>query len=251
MKQREKRWYQKGWGILLLIFLWYFTVPVAIIQSKAQRKSKIFMWVGYVFLWIFLFIGIAVSPDSNSNVKKMATINQTKTKENQIEENIKKALESSGLVKYKLERDENLDDMAKPGTLGYRAKTDFTGSGVAVYVDKNNNTVFSIRYADKDYYKEGKILGNLKDDVLTFDEASDYNIDIKEKLKSILKAPSTAKFPAITQWEFKRKDGVTTVRSYVDAQNAFSAMLRSDFQVKYNKDNKITSFIFEGQELIK
>ena len=68
--EQQKRWYQKWWGVLLLILLWYFTVPVVIIQSKAQRKSKIFMWVGYVFLWIFLFIGITVLPDSNSNVKK-------------------------------------------------------------------------------------------------------------------------------------------------------------------------------------
>ena len=249
--EQQKRWYQKWWGVLLLILLWYFTVPVAIIQSKAQRKSKIFMWVGYVFLWIFLFIGIAVSPDSNSNVKKMATINQTKTKENQIEENIKKALESSGLAKYKLERDENIDDMVKTGTIGYRAKTDFSGSGIVVYVEKSNNKVYLIRYIDKEYYKDGRILGNLKDDVLTLDEASEYKIDIEKKLKTVLKAPSTAKFPWITEWQFSRKDGITTIKSYVDAQNAFGAMLRSDFQVKYNKNNEITSFIFEGKELIK
>ena len=251
MKQQEKRWYQKGWGILLLIFLWYFTVPVAIVQSKIQKKTKVLMWIGYGALWIFLFAGIAISPNNNPNITNLTTINQMTTKENQIEENIKKALELSGLRSYKLERDENIDDMVKTGTIGYRAKTDFSGSGIVVYVEKSNNKVYLIRYIDKEYYKDGRILGNLKDDVLTLDEASEYKIDIEKKLKTVLKAPSTAKFPWITEWKFSRKDGITTIKSYVDAQNAFGAMLRSDFQVKYNKNNEITSFIFEGKELIK
>lgn len=56
---------------------------------------------------------------------------------------------------------------------------------------------------------------------------------VRERLRS----PSTAEFPPGTsQCRTSHNGGVWTVRSYVDAQNAFGAMLRSDYVVvtRYN-----------------
>ena len=73
-----------------------------------------------------------------------------------------------------------------------------------------------------------------------FDE-SDYGTYLvlsEDKVKQALKAPSTAKFPDgmfdQDQWKMSKKNNIVTVQSYVDSQNSFGAMLRSDFTAQYS-----------------
>lgn len=48
-----------------------------------------------------------------------------------------------------------------------------------------------------------------------------------------LRAPSTAKFPYYHQIDgYKQSDGVYRITSYVDAQNGFGAMIRSNYDCK-------------------
>lgn len=55
----------------------------------------------------------------------------------------------------------------------------------------------------------------------------------EETVKDNLKTPSTAKFPAYSNFKVKSEgDNIFTISSYVDAQNSFGAMIRSDFVVK-------------------
>jgi len=59
-----------------------------------------------------------------------------------------------------------------------------------------------------------------------------------------LKAPTTAKFPAYEdRFVTDKGEGNYTVASYVDSQNSFGAMIRSNFRVelKYLKENKWNS----------
>lgn len=70
-----------------------------------------------------------------------------------------------------------------------------------------------------------------------------------------LKAPSTAKFPW-TCLALKIQTGAWNVRSYVDAQNSFGAMIRTHYvwTAEYNKDKEqwhIIYFKLGDQELIK
>lgn len=49
-----------------------------------------------------------------------------------------------------------------------------------------------------------------------------------------LKAPKSAEFPDIAEWEFRGELGdVIYAIAYVDAQNGFGAMLREDFIIEY------------------
>ena len=74
----------------------------------------------------------------------------------------------------------------------------------------------------------------------------------QEKVKEILKSPSTAKFPVYTEWGFKQEKNIFTVQGYVDAQNSFGAETRSNFQFVIDMDSDtIQSFIFDGEELIE
>jgi len=56
---------------------------------------------------------------------------------------------------------------------------------------------------------------------------------VKEYVKRYFKAPSTAKFPSLLKSSVETTmDGYTVVSSYVDAQNGFGAMIRSNYVVK-------------------
>jgi len=193
---------------------------------------------------------IAIASGGNGNSASLKEIETKTGASSEQSKEINNAFVSIGLDKFDtITHDEILDDTEAENSKGYRVKTDFSDN-VILYLDSSNK-IISIRWADKDIYKDGQALLNLKDYTLTFDEESNYNIDAQDRIKKLLKAPSTAKFPSITKWDFTKDNGVVTVSAYVDSENSFGAMLRSNFQIKYAKDGTILSLIFDGIEYIK
>lgn len=144
--------------------------------------------------------------------------------------------------------DENLDIPDAEGEKGYRMKNALS-SNIILYINPDNS-VNTIRWADKDFYKNDTQLLSFEDFMITDKEKSDYQISAMESVKNVLKSPSTAKFPNILEWNIWKEDGIYFMQSYVDSQNGFGAMVRSEFQIKV-KDNQIISFILDGEELIK
>jgi len=62
------------------------------------------------------------------------------------------------------------------------------------------------------------------------DDKIDAQIFVENRVKAVLKAPSTARFPSVRKWEMKKLHGQTyRIGSYVDAQNSFGAMIRTRF----------------------
>lgn len=64
----------------------------------------------------------------------------------------------------------------------------------------------------------------------------------KKEVKSQLKAPSTAKFATEFDKESKYKindDESVVIQSYVDAQNSFGAMIRTNFRCTVDKYGKV------------
>ena|GEM_PF-2333397 len=91
---------------------------------------------------------------------------------------------------------------------------------------------------------------NVSDNFGTF---RDQTIEV---IKSSLKTPSSAEFPGsfwdgYTNWTYGIKDNILTIASYVDAQNSFGAMIRTDYIVQYTfigKDYSLTYFMFGDKE---
>lgn len=54
----------------------------------------------------------------------------------------------------------------------------------------------------------------------------------KQFVKARLKAPSTAKFPGCGDMGYERDGDAWKVSGYVDSENSFSAMLRSQFYIE-------------------
>lgn len=70
-------------------------------------------------------------------------------------------------------------------------------------------------------------------------------------VKAGLKTPSTAQFADYTKSKVTKLGNVYIVDSYVDSQNLFGAMIRSDFVIKLKKVGNhwdIVEFVFDGEK---
>lgn len=208
-----------------------------------------------VMVAIFVALGVAVSqgvddvekhPEKydDSIAAKYIEIDTEKGK------NIDKILKECGISEVKsFEHDASMDNASFEGEKIYRLETK-EAKNIALYLNGDMD-VYTIIYSDHDLYKDGAKVATLQDYILTSKEATNLMIECEEKVKETLKSPSTAKFPNITEWGFKKEKNILTVQGYVDAQNSFGAELRSKFQFIIDSDtNTITSYIFDGQEMI-
>lgn len=112
---------------------------------------------------------------------------------------------------------------------------------------------FLAKETDKRLQKEGELFKQRITEVENrCYEAISY---CQEIVKSALKAPSTAKFP--NPFTFRevpcRADGtIYTVKTYVDAQNAFGAMLRQNIlcKIEYGGSYWHTRFLKVGEQVV-
>lgn len=80
----------------------------------------------------------------------------------------------------------------------------------------------------------------------------------KDIINSVLKSPASAEYPGSTfnplkDWDMVKNNNLVTVRSYVDAQNSFGAMLRNNFiiQVQMQDDGSgKATYVQLGDEVI-
>lgn len=140
---------------------------------------------------------------------------------------------------------------------GARYQYNYKDAGITVYLNKDN-TVNGLTSGTVKLYEKGKALVNINDKIITTEEKVALQTSAKDVVTRALKAPSTAKFPGefltpLEDWSFARNKDVYQVSSYVDAQNSFGAMIRSDFIIKVSMpkdgDAKITYFKL-GDEVI-
>lgn len=201
-----------------------------------------------LLICLFCFINCG---DAQSKLKKATGI--TSEQEEKINQILLEAGFGNDIVK--IEHDEVLDGGYSKDGKGYRAdfKLDAVSgiSNVTLYFTKEND-LERIRYNTKNFYKDNKVVDNVRNHVILFNEQDEYMRFCTKNIQSLLKAPSTAKFPNITHWKMSKDDGKVIIQSYVDAQNGFGAMIRSQFQFVINTKTKtVTSLIFDGQEYIK
>ena len=210
-------------------------------------KKKGCLTVFIAILSFFIIIGIVMNltmDDLKTGIASQIDVTQEQG------ENIDAILKECGIENIQsITPDELLNNAHQDEEKGYRINT--SDVNIILYLDSQNK-VYLINYAGKTLYENGKVVGNLKDYYLTTEEASNLQLTCEECVKRILKAPSTAKFPNILDWKFQKDKDIVIVQSYVDSQNGFGAMLRSNFQITLNTtDKKVISFIFDGKELIK
>ncbi|VIG06753.1 Uncharacterised protein [Clostridioides difficile] len=268
--------------ITITAFLWELSIKLLSDGFKNKKKLKIIS--GFIAAYFFIacvtstFLIYKDSFKNSSETAKMSTgesevqadknIDSKDKKDAKLSEdeqkiskatnlapeqvqNIAKILKECGIEEFEsIKHDEGLDNAHFDGEKGYRIE--FGGSkNIILYMNKDNS-VYNVRWADNDFYKNGRVVSKVSDYTLTMDEKTALQLQCQNGVSAILKSPSTAKFPNITKWMFSKNKEEIVVQSYVDSQNSFGATMRSEFQIVFTSDGKdVKSFVFDGKEMIK
>lgn len=163
-------------------------------------------------------------------------------------ESIEDILKKCDITDYQdVKADEGLNGAWKKNDKGFRIEIQ-DGMEVLMWLNKNNKVII-LKYGDNMLYKKGKVKAKFTDYVLSSEEVVQWKVECQSQVEAMLKSPSSAKFGG---WKYGKNKKQITVQGYVDAENSFGAEIRSQFQFKIDrKTEAITSFIFDGQELMQ
>ena len=163
-------------------------------------------------------------------------------------ESIEDVLKKCDITDYQdVKADEGLNGAWKKNDKGFRIEIQ-DGMEVLMWLNKNNKVII-LKYGENMLYKKGEAKAKLTDYVLSSEEVTKWEVECKSQVKAMLKSPSSAKFGG---WKYGKNKKQIIVQGYVDAENSFGAEIRSQFQFKINrKTEAVTSFIFDGQELMQ
>ena len=263
--------------ILLIIFFW----PFAIIYYGGKYLIKFYKSSKYTVKQkvIYTIIGVcvlsalgAISASSlNPEIEKVTisdiTLYKGTTKK------IKSKITPDKVVVKNVEYtsyDPNIISISGEGNI--EAKNEGTTTVVCKVTDDNEKTVKSNKFkvivelteeqkeelrkkAEEEALKAEQELQQ-KRNSLSIDEAIRIKDECEQIVNQILKAPGSAKYPGawydpLNGWGMNKVNNLVTVSSYVDAQNSFSANLRTYFvmQFKMNDDGSgsLSYFKFGNQ----
>ncbi|WP_338977107.1 hypothetical protein [Fusobacterium nucleatum] len=210
-----------------------------------MRKGIKYFFIIFIGMMI---VGLYLAYTMDSQLKRVAELSDEQ------EKNIVQVIKDIGIDGNieKVEHDELLDGLYSETGKGYRISiSDSEINNLILYL-KENKDIEAINWADINFYKDGEIKDNIKDYTLTSSQRAQYQNRAEELIKSILISPATAKFPNSNQWNIRINKGIVFMQSFVDSQNAFGAVIRSDFKIKYDtKTATIISLIIDGEEKIK
>lgn len=220
--------------------------------SHLKKKHKIWKYI-IISYFIICILGICITQllknsdkyDKNRIANKYIDVSIDEGKK------IDAILSNCGITKVEsFKHDDLLDNAHFNGETGYRIDVNDNIDNIILYLN-TDKTVYSLSYNTYILYSDGKTVSMIQDYTLSKNEISDLMIKCENKVKEILKSPSTANFPNILEWKFTKEKNITTVQGYVDSQNGLGAEVRSTFKFIINTDtDTIVSFIFDGQELI-
>lgn len=194
-----KKWYQKTPVIILLIFA-FFPLGLYLMWKYTDWSKAIKAVISAVVAIIALiaFIGDGTKPTATDSTT--TTVSQTE------KETVTTA-----------------EDKGYTVTL--------------IVINKKTDSIYS---GDITLFENGKVVNDINDYIFDAADEGKFIYYAEEYVKQCLISPSTAKFPGLVlernEWKVSRKKDVVTISSYVDSQNGFGAMLRSNFiiQISYS-----------------
>ena len=102
--------------------------------------------------------------------------------------------------------------------------------------------------------KKGGKLDDINNYRITSEKETSAIISAETYVKQGLKAPSTAEFPGKIfereKWDVGRNKDMLQVTSYVDSENSFGAMIRSNFVVQMDFDTEELIYLLIGDQVV-
>lgn len=227
-------------------------------KTKSKKKSK---W-GWIILPLFVFYLISPKEEtenkneSDISVESIVKTENEKVKLSDIEIFSNEMSQCSEYVKY--ETAENLYNFLHNELLfekiTFKQKNavgdilfDVNADNYSLMISVDDDGIYSIRCGSYDLYDgESIIITKNGLDDRSIDHESAYYSIAKEIVSNNLKSPKSADFPSLWSDEVKmqRNKDMVIVQSYVDAQNSFGAVIRSQWQVEF-KVIDLDSFSYE------
>ena len=103
-----------------------------------------------------------------------------------------------------------------------------------------DGTLSSIMSGQVVFWLDGEVTKKVQDVFVTTEQYVSLTNRSEELVKEQLKSPSTAEFPGTIlerdEWKITKNQNIYFVNSWVDSQNSFGAMIRSDFIIQYEWD---------------
>lgn len=121
-------------------------------------------------------------------------------------------------------------------------------------IEKRKTYYIGIGSVDLFSSEQGGVLNQAIDFILTSDEEYSFISNSESYVKEGLKSPSTAKFPGqifeSDKWSVGRYKDIVQVRAYVDSQNSFGAVIRSDFVVEMDYTTSMCTYLaIDGENM--
>ncbi len=224
-------------------------------QPKKQARIKntiIAVLVSFFVVCLCLPLAVYIFPSKEPSATTTPTQTETPTltPTPAIDSNVKAIMDSTGLSEADaekafeviksvgFERVESLTLFNEEDTMKfYMASLGYTREFLVSF---DGNEVFGISGDKIVYYDRdaGGILDSITNYTLAETERGTFMYLAQENVMQALKSPSTAEFPSLffaqDQWLVVREKDIVWVQSWVDAENAFGAKLRSKFTAQYS-----------------
>ena len=227
---------------------------IANIDSSKEQTESIFTKkkkggkLKFVIFAIIAFVIVRCNI-SNANQKKEAlresqipTYERFGISETDFAE-INTVFEKCGFSKItKVEKEDTLDDGTtsyyiemegvKPNEIISAGKT--KGNIIYVYLTKDNKlSEISVNF--NPVYKNGKVLNKIVAFTeLSIEEKTNCQLICENSVKNLLKSPTTAKFCKFTEYHWSKQNGIINAQGFVDSQNGFGAMIRTNYLLTYD-----------------
>ena len=269
---KQKKWYENT-AIIILLLIFFFPVGL-FLMWKHSSWSKAVKLIVTVIIAILALISLFGNNETDNPNEALASSSTTVIAEQTTEtpttkaedKNIAALTDISTLTPE--EAKEILDDLKAAGIdnidsvsiVGSQSDVD---SGASFNVSYNGYSITLIVIDRKtDYissgdvvlFENGKVVDNINNYTISTSEKGEFIYKAKDYVLQGLKAPSTAEFPGtfleIGEWNVTRNKDVITVRSYVDSQNGFGAMIRSNFAVQMSYTDKSLLYMEIGDTVV-
>lgn len=248
-----KKWYQKTPVIILLIFA-FFPLGLYLMWKYTDWSKAIKAVISAVVAIIALiaFIGDGAKPTATDSTTTTVSQTEKETVTTAEDKEVGAFTSISNLTNDEAKtiindlKSVGVKEVEKVSVVGNQsdavggASFNISYKGYTVTLIVINKKTDSIYSGDITLFENGKVVNDINDYIFDAADEGKFIYYAEEYVKQCLISPSTAEFPGLVlernEWKVSRKKDVVTISSYVDSQNGFGAMLRSNFiiQISYS-----------------
>lgn len=208
------------------------------IKKKSNAKSIVFWMIFGLISWAVIIYAISNSDSLSGSVATVekdvsAFMNVSDLTEDEVETILEKLNETG------VDNIEDVEVINSESDTDNETVFEITYSGYIITLFVTDGKAEKIVSGEVVLYENGEVVDNMKDHIITSTEKKEFIEKTKQFVLQGLISPSTAQFPDAVfeseEWTVSRNKDLITVKSYVDSQNSFGAMIRNKFtaQISY------------------